>query len=79
MKQVNEYIDHKERVGTIAWGNPILASGSRDKNIIFRDLRMPKITQISKRVAHKQEICGLEWSPNYQQLASGGNDNKLFI
>lgn len=50
MKQVNEYIDHKERVGTIAWGNPILASGSRDKNIIFRDLRMPKITQISKRV-----------------------------
>jgi len=26
---------------------------------------------------HTQEVCGLEWSPNGDQLASGGNDNIL--
>jgi cell division cycle 20-like protein 1 (cofactor of APC complex) len=29
--------------------------------------------------AHKQEVCGLKWSFDDQSLASGGNDNKLFV
>lgn len=29
--------------------------------------------------AHKQEVCGLKWSFDDKQLASGGNDNKLYI
>ncbi|KAI9073795.1 hypothetical protein K1719_014269 [Acacia pycnantha] len=28
---------------------------------------------------HEQEVCGLTWSASGQQLASGGNDNLLFI
>ena len=28
---------------------------------------------------HDQEVCGLKWSPNGQQLASGGNDNLLNV
>lgn len=24
-------------------------------------------------------MCGLKWSPDSQLLASGGNDNKLYI
>ena len=29
---------------------------------------------------HRQEVCGLRWSVHDEnQLASGGNDNKLFI
>ena len=24
-------------------------------------------------------MCGLKWSPDNQYLASGGNDNKLFV
>lgn len=28
---------------------------------------------------HDQEVCGLKWSPNGMQLASGGNDNTLCI
>ena len=28
---------------------------------------------------HKQEVCGLKWSFDQQQLASGGNDNRLNI
>ena len=30
-------------------------------------------------VGHRQEVCGLKWSPDNQYLASGGNDNKLFV
>ena len=29
--------------------------------------------------AHRQEVCGLKWSPSGYQLASGGNDNVLHI
>ena len=25
------------------------------------------------------QVCGLKWSPDNQYLASGGNDNKLFV
>lgn len=34
---------------------------------------------IGKFTGHSQEVCGLKWSFDKQQLASGGNDNKLFI
>lgn len=29
--------------------------------------------------AHKQEVCGLKWSFDENQLASGGNDNRLLV
>uniref|UniRef100_A0A5K3EVB2 ANAPC4_WD40 domain-containing protein n=1 Tax=Mesocestoides corti TaxID=53468 RepID=A0A5K3EVB2_MESCO len=28
---------------------------------------------------HRQEVCGLKWSPDNQYLASGGNDNRLLV
>jgi hypothetical protein len=34
---------------------------------------------IKEFTAHKQEVCGLKWSFDEKQLASGGNDNKLFV
>jgi WD40 repeat protein len=27
----------------------------------------------------KLQVCGLKWSPNGRQLASGGNDNMLCV
>ena len=27
----------------------------------------------------RHQVCGLKWSPDHQHLASGGNDNKLFV
>lgn len=33
----------------------------------------------SQLSGHKQEVCGLKWSLDGQQLASGGNDNKLYV
>ncbi|ETV83057.1 hypothetical protein, variant [Aphanomyces astaci] len=67
---------HTERVGTLAWNSTVLASGSRDKTICLRDPRCP-LDVTSTLQGHKQEICGLKWSFDNTQLASGGNDNKV--
>ncbi|TYZ64344.1 hypothetical protein PybrP1_012313 [[Pythium] brassicae (nom. inval.)] len=69
---------HAARVGTLAWGANLIASGSRDRTIYLRDLRAAEPFQF-KLAGHKQEVCGLKWSFDDNQLASGGNDNKLFV
>jgi len=77
----DDFEPHMERIGCLAFeGSNILATGSRDSNIIVRDLRIKGVaSSVMKFRGHKQEVCGLKWSPNHMQLASGGNDNKLFI
>jgi cell division cycle 20-like protein 1, cofactor of APC complex len=69
---------HSARIGTMSWNAQVLASGSRDRLIYLRDVRVRE-PYISKLQGHKQEVCGLRWSFDDNQLASGGNDNKLFI
>ncbi|CAH0515441.1 unnamed protein product [Peronospora belbahrii] len=69
---------HSARVGTLGWNGQLLASGSRDRTILMRDLRTQEPFQ-NKLAGHKQEVCGLKWSFDGRQLASGGNDNKLLI
>jgi WD40 repeat protein len=34
---------------------------------------------ISRLQGHSQEICGLKYSSDFSQLASGGNDNKICV
>eukprot|EP01114_Cavostelium_apophysatum_P017938 TRINITY_DN5436_c0_g1_i1.p1 TRINITY_DN5436_c0_g1~~TRINITY_DN5436_c0_g1_i1.p1 ORF type:complete len:546 (+),score=114.24 TRINITY_DN5436_c0_g1_i1:232-1869(+) len=77
-KKVREMIGHKARVGSLAWNSHTLSSGSRDHFILNRDVR-DKAHYSSKLVGHKQEVCGLKWSSDGSQLASGGNDNKLLV
>ncbi|CDF39721.1 WD40-repeat containing protein [Chondrus crispus] len=69
---------HTARAGALAWSAGVLSSGSRDKTIFNRDLRSrePYIAQLT---GHRQEVCGLKWSSDDMQLASGGNDNNLMI
>lgn len=78
MKRIRIMHGHGNRVGAIAWNSTILSTGSRDKTILHRDLRSNS-PFFSKLVGHKQEVCGLKWSFDDQQLCSGGNDNKLLI
>lgn len=78
-KKVRSMSGHTARVGTLAWTGPILASGSRDRLIYLRDVRVqaPFTDKLSN---HRQEVCGLKWSfeePAF--LASGGNDNNLHV
>lgn len=70
---------HTARVGALAWNGDVLSSGSRDRHILQRDVRTPSVVPERKLIGHRQEVCGLKWSPDNQLLASGGNDNKLFI
>jgi cell division cycle 20-like protein 1 (cofactor of APC complex) len=75
---VRTFKSHKSRVGTLCWNGSILTSGSRDRHIYHHDMRSPK-QYVAKLVGHKQEVCGLRWSPDGQYLASGGNDNRLLV
>ena len=52
---------HMGRVSSIAWNKQIVSTGSRDRNILQRDLRAPG-QHFSKMTGHKQEVCGLKWS-----------------
>lgn len=77
-KQVSTLHGHTARVGAIAWNGDILSSGSRDRFINQKDIREPPAIQ-RQLVGHRQEVCGLKWSPDNQYLASGGNDNRLYV
>ncbi|CAG5897041.1 unnamed protein product [Menidia menidia] len=64
--------------GALAWNGEQLSSGSRDRVILQRDIRTPPSAE-RRLQGHRQEVCGLKWSPDHQHLASGGNDNKLLV
>jgi len=78
-KKLNTLEGHSARVGALAWNGDMLSSGSRDRLILQRDIRTPSVAPERRLVGHRQEVCGLKWSPDNQYLASGGNDNKLFV
>ncbi|KAJ0264821.1 Protein FIZZY-RELATED 2 [Hirschfeldia incana] len=69
---------HRLRVGALAWSSSVLSSGSRDRSILQRDIRCQE-DHVSKLTGHKSEVCGLKWSYDNRELASGGNDNKLLV
>lgn len=77
-KMVKSIGGHDGRICAVAWNSNFLSTGSRDKTILHRDLRTHSNYE-AKLEGHKQEVCGLKWSHDEQQLASGGNDNKLLV
>ena len=68
---------HRSRVSSLSWNGPLVSSGRRDASIHHYDVRAPQ--QAAELHGHTQEVCGLKWSPQGTQLASGGNDNILNI
>ena len=80
-KLISNYGGHTGRVGVVSWNGNIISSGSKDCNIITRDIRCKNNNEniIIKYIGHSQEVCGLKWSFDGSQLASGGNDNNLMI
>lgn len=77
-KIIREMQGHTCRVSSISWNGNVVSTGSRDRTILTRDPRAPG-DFVYKLIGHKQEICGLKWSFDENLLASGGNDNKIFI
>jgi cell division cycle 20-like protein 1 (cofactor of APC complex) len=75
---IRKYYEHNERVGAMSLFENLLLTGSKDKNILMRDIRL-KSSVVRRFNVHKQEVCGLKWSPDGNYFASGGNDNKLCV
>ncbi|KAF0698595.1 Aste57867_10789 [Aphanomyces stellatus] len=69
---------HIIRVGSLAWNEHIITSGSMDNTIVNHDLRAGEHT-VSTLRHHEGEICGLAWSPDGRMLASGGSDHTVCI
>jgi len=78
-KKIRTMGGHSARIGALSWSGATLASGSRDRLIYLRDVRIQQ-PFTARLAAHKQEVCGLKWSfDEPAHLASGGNDNKLLV
>jgi cell division cycle 20-like protein 1, cofactor of APC complex len=77
-KRVRTFQQHRARVGTMTWNAHTLTTGSRDRYIYHFDVRAREPFS-SRLIGHRQEVCGLQWSPDGQHLASGGNDNHLLL
>lgn len=77
-KLLRTMMGHSARVGALAWNHSVLSTGSRDRLIYHRDVRVPD-HHIKTLMSHRQEVCGLKWNVARDQLASGGNDNRLFV
>lgn len=71
------YKIHRSRVGVIEWAGETFYTGSRDKTIKMVDERAGT-TKICL-TGHAQEVCGLKLNCTKNLLASGGNDNNIFI
>ncbi|PKA59236.1 Protein FIZZY-like 2 [Apostasia shenzhenica] len=69
---------HQSRIGALSWNNSFLTTGGKDGKIVNNDVRIRNHVIQSYR-GHRQEVCGLKWSASGHQLASGGNDNVIFI
>jgi len=67
---------HVQRVSSLSWNQNILSTGSLDSSIINHDVR-DRNHIVSRFEDHTKEVCGLKWSFDGQQLASGSNDNTL--
>lgn len=77
-KCVRTLSGHMDRVACLSWNNYVLTSGSRDRRILHRDVRIPD-SYFERIETHTQEVCGLKWNVEDNKLASGGNDNMLFV
>ncbi len=78
LKKIRKMDGHDNRVCSLSSYNYLLSSGSKDSYIINHDVRMNN-SILHKLRGHTQEVCSLEWSPDGNYLASGGNDNLLCI
>jgi cell division cycle protein 20 (cofactor of APC complex) len=71
--QVTTLRGQAHRVGVLSWSGHVVASGARDGTVMLHDPRTQ--SRVCQMTPHMGEVCGLSWSPDGQQLASGGNDN----
>lgn len=71
--------DHDAKVGVVKWHENNLFSGSKDKQIKWRDPRQPSST-LRELKTHTRQVLNVAHSPfGVPHLLSSGNDSKLFV
>lgn len=76
-KQVRTMRGHIARPSSLSWNQYLLSSGGKDGRIINHDVRIAQHVLTTLSGHGDFEVCGLKWSLDGTQLASGGNDNIL--
>ncbi|KAI1900098.1 hypothetical protein AGOR_G00046530 [Albula goreensis] len=67
---------HLSQVGALAWNQHLLSSGSLLGSLHHHDVRAGPPVGVARL---QKCVCGLEWSPSGQRLASGTTDGLLCI
>ena len=78
--RIRNFQGHRDRVSVMAWQSQprgLLSTAGRDSTIRNHDMRC--VDNVGVYRLHAQEVCGLSWSPDNSQLASGGNDNVCMV
>ncbi|ELP86092.1 cell division cycle, putative [Entamoeba invadens IP1] len=68
---------HNDRINTLTHSDNLFVTGSRDSTLIFHDFRQSN--SAFKLACHKNEVCGVDINESGYLLASGANDNFVFI
>lgn len=68
---------HRSRIGTIEPRQHTLITGSRDRQIKCLDMRTRQVAFSTE--THAQEVCGIRLNRTGTLLASGGNDNRVYV
>lgn len=77
---IGQIKEHESRVGSLAWNEFVLTSGSLNGIIMNHDMRCLKSARkISEFKFHEMDICGLAWSNSGQILACGSDDKKVSL
>ncbi|CAG8573966.1 4261_t:CDS:2, partial [Acaulospora colombiana] len=77
-QKIRSMLGHVSRVGVVTWNKHIVSSGCKDGSIWNHDTRIAQ-HRVSELLDHSSEVCGLKWRHDGEQLASGGNDNRVNI
>ncbi|KAL7615301.1 hypothetical protein Lser_V15G09145 [Lactuca serriola] len=76
-KLIRRLEGHHAMVRATSWNGHILTSGG-NKAILNHDARV-RNSLVSEVKAHRSRVCGLKWSMTGNLLASGGDDNVVYI
>lgn len=72
-------VSPQARVSALSWNRHLLSTGSRNGAVLTHDVRVARHLSTAHQTSGSFEVCGLAWSPDGQQLASGANDNLVHI
>ena len=70
---------HTSRISGLDWSNYLLTTGGKDSLILNHDVRIKEHTVHKLINGHSKEVCSIKWDTEGNSLASGGNDNLVYI